>query len=91
MNIAIKPEICNKPVYHRYLKTRDWRYKRDLVFERENGLCQGCKSEPIEEVHHLTYIHIFDELLYELVGLCENCHRKAHFTTPNWNPWNERV
>lgn len=65
--------------YHEYLNSRAWKLKRNLIFQREKGFCQGCGEEAIEHVHHLTYNHLFDELLFELVGLCENCHRKCHF------------
>ncbi len=69
----------DKAKYYRYLDSKEWRLKRDLVFQREKGMCQGCGEESIENVHHLTYLHLFDEMLFELVGLCENCHRKCHF------------
>jgi len=77
----------NQNIYHEYLATKEWKNKRDLVIERESGICQGCRAEPIEHVHHSTYTHQYDELIFQLVGLCENCHRKAHFTTPSWKPW----
>ena len=73
--------------YQLYLATPEWRRKRDEVFDRENGLCQGCKQEPIEHVHHVTYSHIYDELLFQLIGVCENCHRKSHFMDHSFNPW----
>lgn len=65
--------------YYEYLRSLDWQLKREAVFQRENGICQGCKEEPIENTHHLTYANLYDELLFQLVGLCENCHRKVHF------------
>jgi len=65
--------------YFDYLKSREWELKRDAVFHRQKGMCEGCAEEAIENVHHLTYLHLFDEMLFELVGLCENCHRKCHF------------
>jgi 5-methylcytosine-specific restriction endonuclease McrA len=77
----------NQIKYQTYLSTREWRRKRERVYERENGICQGCRDEPIEHIHHATYSHAFDELLFQLIGLCENCHRKAHFKSPSWNPW----
>jgi 5-methylcytosine-specific restriction endonuclease McrA len=73
--------------YHSYLESPEWKEKRRLVIERENGICQGCNSEHIEEVHHLTYTHLYDELLFHLVGLCENCHRKSHFIDFSFDPW----
>lgn len=82
------PENLKKnPAYWDYLESPQWKIKRDAVFQREKGICQGCLSEPIEHVHHATYSHVFDELLFQLVGLCENCHRKVHFYEPSWKPW----
>ena len=64
--------------YHTYLKTPKWREKRSRVIDRENGICQGCRMNRIQEVHHLTYDNCGDELLFQLVGLCSDCHSKAH-------------
>jgi len=61
-----------------YLKTEKWQKKRKLVMERENNLCQGCREAPAEHVHHLSYAHWRDELLFELVALCKSCHERAH-------------
>lgn len=64
--------------YQEYLQSEDWWERRTLVMERAGGLCEGCrKVEPID-VHHLTYDHVTEELLYELVALCASCHEKAH-------------
>lgn len=67
--------------YLAYLQSEKWKRKRDAVFQRENGLCQGCREEPIEHVHHLTYSHCGDELLHQLVGFCGTCHNKSHYLT----------
>jgi len=64
--------------YSEYLKTDKWRELRRKVMTRCNGICEGCASKPVHDVHHLTYSHIYDELLYQLVGLCRECHEKAH-------------
>lgn len=81
------PLTDNQILYRQYLRSPEWKRKRDAVFDREKGICQGCLNEPIEHVHHATYTHQYDELLFQLIGLCENCHRKVHFTVPSWNPW----
>jgi 5-methylcytosine-specific restriction endonuclease McrA len=73
--------------YHLYLASPEWQEKRRAVFEREGGICEGCRTEPIEHTHHLTYKHLFDEPLFDLAGLCEGCHRKVHFISPNWKEW----
>jgi hypothetical protein len=64
--------------YNSYLQSDDWKVKRRKVYDRCRGLCEGCRDRPVTQVHHLTYVHVGDELLYELVGLCDDCHEKAH-------------
>jgi hypothetical protein len=41
-------------LYNEYLASDKWRKLRQLVFERDNGICQGCYSAPATQVHHLT-------------------------------------
>ena len=64
--------------YSAYLETPEWAERRRLVLQRARGLCEGCRSAPAAHVHHLTYEHAGDELLFELVALCLACHQKAH-------------
>lgn len=64
--------------HNAYLKSDKWRMKRRKVLERCHGICEGCMDAPVEHVHHLNYNHWQDELLFELVGLCEPCHERAH-------------
>jgi hypothetical protein len=64
--------------YDEYLKTPNWLKKRSLVLERSTGVCEGCGNKSAEEVHHLTYRHIGDEFLFELVALCKTCHKRLH-------------
>jgi hypothetical protein len=70
--------LQRKEEYAEYLSSPQWRDKRKAVIARENGICQGCRIAKIDEVHHLTYDNRGDELLFQLVGLCKTCHRKAH-------------
>lgn len=64
--------------YHDYLVSPQWAEKRAAVLHRDANLCQGCRIFPATQVHHLTYAHIFSELLFELVSICERCHRHCH-------------
>ena|SRR5215472_2095593 len=64
--------------YSAYLTSPAWRQRRQLVLVRDGGQCQGCLSALAVHVHHLTYKHVTDELLFELVALCEECHQKVH-------------
>ena len=65
--------------YQQYLQSHSWRLKRDAVMRRDNRLCQGCLRNQATEVHHLTYDRIFDEMLFDLVAVCHDCHiNKIH-------------
>ncbi len=68
--------------YGEYLLSPQWRRKRQLVLERDNHLCQGCRNATATEVHHLTYRDIYDEFLFQLIGLCEGCHDRYHAEDP---------
>lgn len=67
--------------YATYLDSPEWFAKRDLVLERDNHLCQaqcdGC-TKRANHVHHLTYKHLFNEPLFDLVSVCRSCHNKVH-------------
>ncbi len=62
--------------YNDYLQSRDWQARRLLVLERDGRLCQGCRRQPANEVHHKTYDHGFDAPLFDLVALCHPCHER---------------
>lgn len=64
--------------HNAYLLTPKWRSKRAAVLRRSEGMCEGCAEAPATQVHHLTYEHWQDELLWELVAVCDNCHDRAH-------------
>lgn len=61
-----------------YLASPAWKQRRRLVMDRAQGLCEGCRLSPPTEVHHLTYLHVGNEFLFELVALCEDCHDRWH-------------
>lgn len=65
-------------LYTRYLASPGWLARRALVMQRANRVCEGCLSRPAVMVHHLTYEHVGDELLFELRAICAPCHEKCH-------------
>lgn len=74
-------EALNAPkptAYQQYLTSPQWRRVRRLVLDRCRGVCEGCGSAPVAEVHHLTYEHVQAEFLFELVALCGRCHDRVH-------------
>ncbi len=87
-----------REVYHRYLASADWQSVRQRVLKRAQGTCEGCLQAPATQVHHQTYEHVGDELLFELVAICRPCHERLHPKTSNgdselleWHLQNVRV
>lgn len=64
--------------HDQYLRSPKWKEKRRLVLDRCGGVCEGCRSAGATQVHHLSYENWQDELLWELVAVCDACHHKAH-------------
>jgi len=61
-----------------YLATPEWKEKHDAVLKRDGYLCQGCLNARATIAHHLTYKHHKNELLFELVAVCDHCHARCH-------------
>jgi len=64
--------------YKEYLCTSAWGERRELVLRRANGMCEGCLKAQATQVHHLTYKHVTNEFLWELVAVCRDCHERFH-------------
>ncbi len=60
--------------HNEYLQTDKWKQIRLKVLKRDDFLCQGCLESPATEVHHLTYGHWKNELMFELLSVCYDCH-----------------
>lgn len=61
--------------YAQYLESPEWKEKRKLVLKRDRNICQSCLVDDATEVHHLTYKHVFNEPLFDLVAVCKPCHQ----------------
>jgi hypothetical protein len=62
------------PGYSEYMLSDEWQRKRELVFKRDNYICQACLTNKAVQVHHISYRHVFNEPLFELTSVCINCH-----------------
>src|SRR6266851_8067027 len=52
---------------------------RRRVLERDGWRCQECGSMEILQVHHMKpRSRLGDDVLYNLITLCVDCHRKSH-------------
>lgn len=68
-----------KKQYKQYLKSAGWARIRAIVLSRDKK-CRICGALTNLQVHHKTYLHIFNEHvnLDDLVTLCNGCHEKQH-------------
>ena len=67
--------------YNEYLKSSEWRSRRQRVLDRDGHLCQACLRRKATQVHHLTYEHVGNEPLFELTSVCRVCHEAIHSET----------
>ncbi len=77
VEIQVEADAKGTRRYHEYLGSAEWNAKRRAVLARCSGVCEGCGTAPATQVHHLTYDNLFDELLFQLVGICSDCHAKC--------------
>ena len=74
-----------KPVSDKRRK-RDAIYaqRREEVWARGNGMCEFCSYRAMTDVHHIAGRGGPDpHRLDNLIGLCRECHDKAHLM-PEW-------
>lgn len=64
--------------YRTYLRSPEWKAKREELFKLRGKLCETCTSTRNIQVHHLTYKRVFNEKLNDLQVLCKSCHKKIH-------------
>lgn len=67
-----------RETYSGYLNSEPWRIKRSIVMRRADGVCEGCGVNNATQVHHLTYDRVGKEMLFDLVAICESCHKSIH-------------
>jgi 5-methylcytosine-specific restriction endonuclease McrA len=68
--------------YHWYLGSAFWRERREFILQRANFTCEKCGKRRAIEVHHLTYIRVFQELPSDLIAVCQPCHAEIHWRQP---------
>lgn len=72
-----------KQQYSKYIKSSTWRHKREEAFAYHGRRCACCSSTKILCIHHISY-HTYnnkgpgEELMHELVPLCQHHHRLVH-------------
>jgi hypothetical protein len=64
--------------YKDHLKSEFWKKTRIKVINRAGGLCEGCLEREATDIHHQTYEHLGYEFMFELLAVCDSCHRRLH-------------
>lgn len=65
--------------YRDYLASDKWRIEiRNKIMKRAGGICEGCLERPATQVHHANYSHLGDEFMFELIAICDACHKRLH-------------
>ena len=72
---------------------RHWKINeevRKLVRERSKGICEDCKINPAEHMHHWNYDRKGQELPEDIEHLCVVCHGKHHPKLTFRTNWEQR-
>ena len=72
--------------YAEYLESQVWKERREAVLQRAGGWCEACRYARAVMAHHLTYKRAGREPLFDLVAVCEDCHRELHGETHGCGP-----
>ena len=67
-----------KSEYYAYLRSVQWKQKRQMAFDVYGKVCSLCNSRHDLEIHHRHYKNIFKEQIEDLMVLCESCHKTYH-------------
>jgi 5-methylcytosine-specific restriction endonuclease McrA len=70
--------MIDREQYRVYLLSDSWKRRRDKVMKRANNICEGCLTNAATDVHHLSYKNIYNEFAFELIALCNRCHKRIH-------------
>jgi len=64
--------------YRQYLKTRHWRNIQFWFRGNLPPVCFRCGRVHNLNIHHRTYGRVGQELMSDLIYLCEMCHKVTH-------------
>lgn len=65
-------------IYKKYIVSPAWKAKRKQYFGIYGKICQACRTSKDIVLHHKTYDRFRRELMVDLCGLCQQCHREVH-------------
>jgi 5-methylcytosine-specific restriction endonuclease McrA len=68
-----------KMSFAEYRMQPEWQARRTATLARAGYRCQTCGEDDVRlDVHHNTYERYGDELVFDLVVLCDRCHELFH-------------
>lgn len=76
IRITMEPKTEWQINYTLYLRTPEWRAKRELVLRRDGYMCTCCGTNPATQVHHSSYRYGRHTPLWQLHAVCAPCHER---------------
>lgn len=64
--------------YKEYIKSDEWKNKREEIFLLKWRFCEKCKSKNNLVIHHGSYLSLWHEKEKHLFVLCNYCHSLFH-------------
>jgi 5-methylcytosine-specific restriction endonuclease McrA len=70
--------VVTKEEYASYLKSPEWKARREAALEAALWACQVCNRDSALQVHHRCYERVGEERQEDLIVLCDDCHGLFH-------------
>lgn len=72
--------INDNSMFATYYSSIEWARSRERIFERDNYQCRVLTCQKAAEcVHHIVYDRFGEEHDFDLIALCNGCHKDVHF------------
>ncbi|WPD24901.1 MAG: hypothetical protein SD837_10110 [Candidatus Electrothrix scaldis] len=63
--------------YSKYIQSYEWREKAKRAKKLFGNKCKRCGATENLSVHHVDYSTLYNETIYDIEVLCNQCHRIA--------------
>lgn len=70
--------MAKKKYNPKYYLSEIWLKQKQLLIEWRGNKCEHCGSEKNLQIHHRNYETFGEELPFDLLILCKECHEKLH-------------
>ncbi len=80
--LTLAKKKSKKSEYVRYIGSKKWKDLKKSIIEKRGNACERCNAKPKQiDLHHKTYIRLFNEEENDVMLLCRGCHEKEHNKT----------